>query len=462
MMFTVRMDRLHRLGRFASDRKGSTAIAMAILTPFMIAGLAFGTEVGYWELTKRRLQNAADTAAFAAATQKRLGLDQSDFEDAALAVANDSGFTLAVEGQPNPDATGALVVESPPTRGGYIGDDDAIMVSVDTTVPRRFTKLFLSNDVSITAFATAEVQNPRPACVLSLHPTASGAITVSGSTQVNLTGCDLAANSVSNDAIVKSSTGSTLTADCLSTVGGTAIDSSTSGVSLSDCPEPIENAPVTLDPYRDRPEPTVPATCATGGEQNDFFSQPTKTESPLPSVGSPTNNNLGKSYCLGSGNTHVQGVTNLSPGIYVFRGPGTLSVNAGATLRGDDVVLYLTDGADIDINGNANIDLAAPTPATQPSPSPLEPYYGLVIYFDRDDTTNSEINGGSNFSLVGAVYGANTNITFNGNTAGSGPGECTQVIGARVTFSGNSSFDTDCSNSGTSAIVTAQSISLVE
>lgn len=459
--------------KFVSDRKGSTAIAMAILLPFMIAGLAFGSEVGYWELTKRKLQNAADTAAFAAATQLRSGLDQSDFENAALTVGNDSGFTFTLYDPNTPGQSGALRVESPPTRGGYAGDDDAIMVSVNTIVPRRFTKLFLQNDISLNAFATAEVRNPRPACVLALDPTASAAVLVDGSTDVTLTGCDVAANSISNAAFTQSGSGQIET-ECISTVGGVSIngtvgsDPDTSDVALTDtaeCPEPKENAPVTADPYRNRPEPVVPVDCATNPELRELTPNNNQTGNPLPTWESPTGNNLGKAYCIG--NTEIiHGTVNFAPGVYVIKCTGnnppcTLQVNATASLIGTGVTLYLTDNVVLDLRGGATVDLHAPTPNDVPAPATSD-YYGLVIYFARNNTHTSQINGGANFNLVGAVYGADAHIEFNGSGTGSNPGECTQIIAGTVTFTGASDFDTDCSASGTTDIVTALSIALVE
>lgn len=438
MLFTVRMDRLHRLKRFALDRKGSTAVAMAVLTPIMIAGLAFGSEVGYWELTKRRLQNAADTAAFAAATQLRSGLDQPDFEQAALTVANDSGFTFALEGNPDPDATGALLVESPPTQGGYVGDDDAIMVSVDTTVERRFTKLFLENDISITAFATAQVRNPRPACVLSLDPTASGALSVEGSANVTLTGCDMAANSISSTAVLTEGTSANATTDCVSTVG--QVSDGGSVFNYTDCAEPIEHAPVTADPYKDVPEP---ASCASYDPVGQFGS------------GNPANEDpgcWGKAACSPCATLNIAQEVNLSPGTYVFKNVD-IKVDGNGKLDGEEVTLYLEGSSTITLIGNGTIDISAPLSG---------PLQGLAIFGDRDNAGDFDITGNLGASIVGAIYSPNSNITFTGDSSNFTAGECTQVIGGTVTFDGNAEFDTDCTNSGTRQIVTALSISLVE
>ncbi|MBB5517622.1 TadE/TadG family type IV pilus assembly protein [Amphiplicatus metriothermophilus] len=428
-----------RRAAFAEDRRGAAAVVMAILLPFLLAGLAFGAELGFWELQRRKVQNAADAAAHAAATQLRQGIDEEDdLRAAALAVAELGGYRMGAAG---------IALENPPSSGGFAGDNQAILVTLDHVQDRWFSGVFSKDPVVFTVRSTARVENGRPACVLSLAPTAPEAIAAKGSTSVSLGGCDLAANSIASNAVAQQGS-ATITADCISTVGETSFQNS-SNVTLNDCPAPIEHGPLTPDPYRDVPEPSTAAVCATGADKNAFLTNPHKTGTPPPTLDSMTGAVIGKKFC-GGGN--IQGTTELSSGIYVLSG-GNWKVNSGAVLRGDGVTLFLTDGAALDISGGATIDLSAPKTG---------PWSGLVVYFDRNGTPDSKINGGSNFSMVGAVYGTNTHIEFSGNTTGSGPGECTQVIGYTVTFIGNSGFNTDCSNSGTKEIRSAQGIRIVE
>lgn len=424
---------------FAGDRRGAAAVVMALLTPVLIGGLAFGAEVGFWELQRRKLQNAVDTAAYAAGTQLRSGITDDDMlKSFAKPVAEKGGYVAGDAG---------ITLSSPPSAGGYVGNASAVRVTLDHSIPRRFTGIFSSTPVAFTVISTVLVENGRPACVLSLSPTAASAIKVAGSTSVALTGCDIASNSISATSVTQGGS-SSLTADCISTVG----ESNMTAVTLNDCPAPIEHAPITVDPYADVLEPDSSMACAATNDKKQLTTQPNGIGNALPTSGSPTNVNLGRAYCLG-GNNAIQGVTNLAPGVYVIKGPGTLSINSTATLHGDGVTLFLTDGATLDIAGGAVVDLSAPTTGD---------YAGVVVFFDRDFAGASKINGGSNFSMVGAVYGTSQNIQFSGNTAGSGPGECTQVVGATVEFIGNSTFNTDCSNSATRAIKTAQSIRIVE
>lgn len=431
---------------YLEDVYGGAAIIMALMTPVIIGGLAFGAEIGGWELTKRQVQNAADVSAYAAGTQVRSGADADTILAAATLIAEQSGYKGGEDG---------IVVESPPSTAPNAvdgsdpnGDSSYVYVTLTQTEERRFTKFFSNgDDISIQSAALAHVENGRPACVLALAPNTSGAVTATGSTTVGLTGCDVASNSISSSAVTVGGSAS-LTTNCVSAVGGV---SASSGLNMTECSEAIENAPLTADPYRNVAHPTVPATCATGAEKNKLLTNTHGTGNPKPTSGGSSN--LGDAYC-GGGN--IQGHTNFSAGVYVLKG-GSWRVNSTAELDGAGVTLFLTcngpsDCATLDINGGADIDLKAPTSGT---------YAGILVFFDRANAGSSTLNGGSNFSMVGAIYGAAHNIDFSGDTTSGSAGQCTQVIGYTVEFTGNSGFDTDCSASGTTAIMAGQSIKIV-
>ncbi len=417
------------LERFLHDRHGSTAVMLAIVLPLMIAGLAFGSEYGYFELAKRRLQNAADTAAYAAGTQLRSGLDEAEMAAAALMVAEESGFY---------DGTGTLALASPPVAGAFAGDNSAVHVTLNQPVSRRFSKLFVRSALALSVDATVQVNNGRPACILSLNPSADDAVNVSGSTTVTLSGCDVAANSISSSAVSSNGGAANLEADCISTVG--EVDDPGGVFTYNNCPGPIENAPVTADPYDDVAEPVClgtyksPNTFGNGGNP--------ATESEGCWDGPPSNLNISKTV-------------NLNPGAYIFRDVD-IKLSGNGQLVGTDVTVFLEGSSSITVTGNATIDIKAPTKG---------PTAGLALFGARGDEIDMNLSGNTGVSIVGAIYSPNSNsdITYIGNTAGFGAGECTQVIGGgQVTFSGNSEFDTDCSNSGTRDIMAAQSILIVE
>ena len=422
-----------RLCEFAKNKKGTTAIMMAILTPFILSGLAFGTEYGYFQLSKRKLQNTADTAAFAAGTQLRSGLDEDGQRDAALIVAQESGFANG--------GSDIFLVQSPPLTGAFAGNSGAVRVSITQNFDRYFSGIFSSDDVPITSGATVLVQNGRPACVLSLNPSTSEAINVSGSTDVTLDGCDLAANSISASAIASNGNSANASADCITTVGG--VDDPQGAYDLSGpdgCGSPIENAPVSADPYADIPEPS-------------FNSGDCRPSSDL-TRNNPRTDNDGVT-CYRNVNIGSSDVVLESDHVYIFD-DSTITINGNGSLVGDNVTIFLSGNSSLRINGNGTLDITAPTSGT---------YSGLGIFADRDEPIDLDLSGNNGVSVVGAIYAPNfgSDIDFTGNSSSFTAGQCTQVIGGgRIDFTGSSEFDTDCSNSGTTEILVAQSIDIVE
>ncbi len=127
-------------------------------------------------------------------------------------------------------------------------------------------------------------------------------------------------------------------------------------------------------------------------------------------------------------------------------------MSGGASLEREGVTFILnSSGADnkickIKISGNSDIDLSAPTS----DPAGADGYSGVLFYRDRDVTggaKNNRINGGSNLDLQGALYFPAKDLDFNGGgTFGDG---CTQLIGKKVTISGDAGVQGNCNEAGT-------------
>src|ERR1700674_4706049 len=73
---------IHPLVRLRTDRRGNVTVMMAFLLAPLIGALSLGFEVSNWYLTTRGMQNAADAAAIAAATN---GTSNYDVEAKAVA-----------------------------------------------------------------------------------------------------------------------------------------------------------------------------------------------------------------------------------------------------------------------------------------------------------------------------------------------------------------------------------------
>ena len=427
----------HGLRRFAADECGAVAVLAAILFPLVLGGLGLGIETGYWYMTQRKLQHAADLSAHAAGARLRAGDTEDEIRAAALVVATASGYL---------PGSGTITVNTPPLSGAYAGDEDSVEVILSETRTRWFTSVFTTGPVTIGARAVTHIEGGSVACVLALSPTADGALTVSGSTQVALEGCDVASNSVSSTSFYMSGSSAALTTGCAHAVGQASV---TSGLSLTNCSNVQVNAPVVRDPYRDVGEPAVTGTC-----HNRNVGSPTGSTTLTPTESHPSGVPAMR-FCNG---LNVKGAVTFMPGLYIIE-DGSLTVNGGdvnatsaAALAGDGVTFYLTDGTNLKLNGNLTLDLSAPTSG---------PYSGILFFGERDATGVSHvINGDAGTTLQGAIYTPASAIEFKGSSSTSNG--CTQVVASEVTLTGDSTLKSECDSAGTSTILANEGVSIVE
>jgi hypothetical protein len=395
------------------NERGSTAIIVAISMPLVVAGAAFGVETSFWYYKDMQLQAAADAAAYAGALEKRAGSNHEAVKQAATNVAVTNGFRQAI---------GTADLNSPPSSGAHI-TSKAVEVLLAENTPRFFSSFFVKTPVVIRARAVATYEDAGSACILALHKSASKAALFSGSSTSKFLGCSVMANSLATDAVTVQGTGK-LETSCIYSVGGASLGD---GAVLNDCKSAQVGVPPVGDPYADVEPPAIPETC-----QSDSAStlQPGK-------------------YC---GGLTLKGTMTLDPGVYVISG-GDFKVNANANISGSGVMIYLTDGARVSMNGTATVKLSAATTGT---------YSGLLFFGDRTDTgsTKNNFNGTADSELTGAIYFASQDIQFLGNF--SGIDGCTQVVGLTVEWTGNANVSKDCTAHGMKAIPATQLVKLVE
>lgn len=385
-----------RLVDWARSRNGNVAVMFALVLPVVAGAAGLGVETSYWYYRGLQLQTAADASAFAAGMEKRSGATENEIEAMALLTAEDNGF--------DPDI-GTVTVHSPPTSGAYVGSD-AVEVILTGRAERFFTLVFNNSDVNLRARSVATFAKASDACVLALHPTAGAAAKFSGNTHVTLDGCSVMANSVASNAI--QTQGSVdVRADCMIAVGGT---DATVGVTLTECPAPITQAPPVGDPFSDVPVP------AMGSTQNDNGA-----------VLNPGRYPSGMD---------LKNTKTLNPGVYYVQ--GDLNINANANITGAGVTFYVTNGGHVTINGNATLNLTAPTTGT---------YAGVLFFGDRSITTGTnKFNGTAGSKMTGAIYFPGQNIEYAGNF--SGDNGCTHVVGRTVEWTGSTTIAVDCTAYG--------------
>jgi hypothetical protein len=401
--------------RFAAARGGAIAIIMALSLPVVIGFLGLGVEAGLWFHAKRGLQSAADAAALSGAYERLAGNDSSVVGEAASQAAAVSGYNGGLDD--------TLTVNSPPLAGEFTGDSNAVEVLISREMRLLFTGMILENNVIINAYAVAILTDgDDPFCILSLDPNAAGAVSIGGTADVTLD-CGIASNSNADDAVEIFGNADVLAGN-VQTNG--QIDVSGSGDLVTINGEK-ERAPRVNDPYAAIPEPAA-GTCDFN---NTVRVQNNDVTTLTPGV-----------YC---GGIRINGGTaDFAPGVYILKG-GDLIINGGVT-TGDDVLFYLTERngtyAEVDIAGNATVTLAADPDGDSVGAD----YTGMLFMQDDNATgTSSKFNGGSDMLLTGVVYFPSQPLDF---TGGGNAGGCTVVVGATVSFSGNSDLQIECDDAG--------------
>lgn len=409
--------------KWARSESGTIAVVAAIVLPIVMGFVGLGAEVSHWYYTQRKIQNAADAAAFAAAVQLRDGSSLAEMEVAGLNSGERTGFNRSL---------GTWTFTSPPTSGAFTGAD-AVEVNLTETHPRLFSELFADGPVSFSGRAVARVGAAATACVLALDPEAASSITFTGNSDTEFVNCDVVTNSVHHDAITVTGTGD-IDVDCLAAVGGVTRSGSGQLV-LTRCVAPIENSKRFEDPYEATPDPVGWGHCES---RTIFDGRP----------GTTYNISPGR-YC---GGMSVRREVNLSPGTYIVDG-GTLAVESFGSLAGNGVTFYLVNGADLHFAGTADIDISAPTTGT---------YSGLVVFADRYNSPDLtyEINGSSGSKVNGAIYAKSGIVVVEG--ASTNGGGCTRIVSRMIRFAGGTGLGSDCTGTGVNSPEGTQIVELVE
>lgn len=425
-----------RLRAYRDETKGSVIVLAAVLIPVIVGGLGLWVETGYWHHMQRKVQHAADMAAEAAAVRLRAGDSLTRIRTNTARIATASGLL----------ASGQVTVNIPPTSGAKAGAVDAVEVILTEDHPRWFTAIYAGTRVTLAGRAVAVIEGGATACMLALSPSATSGIAVSGSTNVVMDGCDLAANAVSASAYDMGSGGSALKTGCIYTVGGAV---TTGGLTLTGCPAVKTNSAASRDPYRSVAEPALWGPCRNGN-----VGKPSTTETVTPADLHP-NGMKSIRFCNG---LDIKGTVNLAPGLYIVEGGG-LTINGGtvgsanaAAISGTGVTFLMAPGAEIKLNGNVTINLAAPTTG---------PTSGILFFGSRNSTGMSHVINGNNGSVLqGAIYTPTAHIQFSGNSAGTNG--CTQVIASTITMTGNSTLKASCALSGTKDLKAGETVRIVE
>jgi Flp pilus assembly protein TadG len=400
---------------FRNDERGAIAIMAGLSAAVLVGFTALAIDVGSWQVAQRSMQGAADAAAYSA------GIAYNN-NDGTKLVTQAGGITAALgyvggasvlnsPGVQNAATLVTVTVNQPPKSGPNTGKATAIEVIIQQPQPRFFSGLFLASDPTVTARAVATMFSPP--CLLALDPTASSAISVSGSANINSAKCDITANSNSASAIVMNGS-SAITTPCLFAVGNVQV---TSGLHLTQCANPTTGAAAGSDPYASMPAPTASGSCltpVTSGSNLTFSSG---------------------HYCSGISISGSK-VATFQPGVYYL--DGGFSISGSATASGTGVTFFLPGGNNVQFTGSSAVTFAAPTSGT---------YSGTVFFGAGGNSGNSnKFTGSGNSMITGVLYFPKQNVTY---TGGSATGtNCTQIVADTITVSGSAYFSSSCVGDG--------------
>jgi Flp pilus assembly protein TadG len=386
--------------RFSGDRSGVVVVLVALAMPVLVGTMGLAAETSYWYVHQRGMQNAADAAAIAAATNA-----SANYAAEAKAVAAQFGFQ---------DGSGNITVAAanPNTASGCTtpagSANSCYTVTVSDKVP-----LFLSQVVGYkgtggsgtTTLTASSVANSGPAypyCLLALAPTGKDpAILSHGAPMADMKGCKIMSN-----------TGATCTGHNLNaSIGDAHTTDNGCGIIQN------SNMPTVADPYKALASNIPSDTC--GG----VYPQEPKKKGSL-----PASNQWNGSYSLSgykvvcgdqqlTGNTTIDAPSNavlvIENGLLDTKG-FTLQTTSGSGLT----IVFTSPPSDYNkgtynhnLIGSGTLDIAAPTTGT---------WKGLVLYQDpnlKDTGGNLDISYAGNnptWDLTGMVYLPNSSVTFSG------------------------------------------------
>jgi Flp pilus assembly protein TadG len=414
---------LKRCRAFLGNEDGASIVIIALTLPALIGAMGLAAEVSYWHLNQRAMQNAADAAAIAAATN-----GGSTYAAEGKAVAAQYGFQDGTK-------TVTVTVSNPSTAAGCTAN--CYTVAISDEVP-----LFLSQVVGyqgdasisgqpaskIVSSAVATSTPAYPYCILALASSGAQGIRTDGSPKSNMNGCNTMSDSTAT------CNGSNLNANFGDAVG----TNKNCGVVAN------SNATPVSDPYASLASNIPTNTC--GGS---YPQEPTQKNSPaLPASNQWTGTNNFNGNKVVCGDQQLTANTTINNTVLVIEN-GQLDTN-GFTLSGTNLTIVFsgTNSASYQHipTGGGTLNIAGPTTGN---------WKGVAIYQDPTLTTNVDISAAGNtptWDISGLVYLPHASVTLSGAVNKSLNGfSCFDLVVDNILINGTGSIykdNTQCPQAG--------------
>jgi len=410
------------------DRRGGTAVMVAISMTGLLGLAGLATEGADWYKTKRAMQAAADGAAFSAVVGQSAG---GSITTEAQAVAAKYRFVNGSEGV-------TVTVNQPPKSGSHTSNATAVEVIVAQPQTLAISALFLSTAPTVTARAVAITSGSGGNCIQSLDKASGVGIDLLGSASIDASGCSVYDNATGSGSMLVS-TGASISADTV-TASGTIANLGT--VRPTKAPNAVSNAAAAADPYANVSMPTPSGSGCT----NNGYVAPAQSNPLLPS---PTQLSPG-TYCNGM-DFPSGSMVNLRTGTYFIEG-GSFHAESGATVTSDSggVTIVLTSSpsasnyASLKIDAGSSFQISAPTTGSTK---------GIAIFGDRNTPAGQEADlggsvagdGGGTVIVNGAVYLPTQQLYYGGTATNSS--FCLAVVAYDIRLNPSSVLRTTCSSS---------------
>ncbi|MDE2474217.1 MAG: hypothetical protein KGO48_04140 [Alphaproteobacteria bacterium] len=416
---------LCKFALIAKETRGNIAVITALISPLLIATMGLGAESSYWYALQRGMQNAADAAVIAAASN-----GTTTYAQEAQAVASQMGYQNGVNN----------IVVNATQAPNCVSGAACYSVTVSEAVP-----VFLGQ---LIGFGGDTTVNGSPAVLIS-----ATAKSVQGTIARNY--CLLALGS-STDAIRGNGVPATNFAGCnIMSDGGSLCNGHNMGAGFGDAHltdsgcgvAQDSNLPTVPDPYISL-RAFIPANPCSSYPQ-----EPGKNGTPLPVSNLWSGNvTLPATYFV-CGDLQLTGnvtITSASPGSVLVIENGQLDTNGYtfATAQGSAITILFSGTSGTYTHaptGGGTLNIQAPSSGD---------WSGVAVYQDPSLTTGVDIASAGNqptWDITGLFYAPNSNITFSGAVNKSSYGaSCFVLVSSTVYVSGTGAiFETGgCDQAG--------------
>ena len=452
------------------SEKGQALVIIALAVVGLVAFTALAIDGGMVFSDRRHAQNAADTAAFAAALAKIRTPDYAPSSPAAQRqAAIDAGLDRAdSNGYDNNGTTNVVEVHMPPISGSYVGNDDYIQVIITSHVRMMFAQIVgwqvVTNKVeAVTRAHTGSSDTATGlAAISALSPNGIG-IDINGNVTLNVINSGIFSNSNSGTCPAGSmvavgngtftvETGYTYASGgILCQTGNIDIDENQiqsgsqipypQGVahinpptpSITCSPDPITVTGNTINPGTATGQFSIPSMYGayTFAPGNYCFANGANLNGDYDFTANDVNFRIdGGSFTLnGSSSLGSAPLTSCNNVLFHSVGAGTgVNFLGNSTSNCSNVTFYMTTGTAF-FSGVADNTLSAPTSGD---------YKGLLIFQPLGNSTTIDIQGNSNQHYTGSIIGLSAPIHVAGNNQSFAVNS--QFVGYTFTVSGNINF----------------------